>query len=58
MLGMATSQHMDAETCRAKSAECRELAERTKKASDRIMLEHMAETWERLAKTHENGKGD
>jgi hypothetical protein len=55
---MATSQHMDAETCRAKSAECRELAERTKKASDRIMLEHMAETWERLAKTHENGKGD
>ena len=36
------------------AAECREMAARAKKASDRIMLLHMAETWERIAATYEN----
>jgi hypothetical protein len=45
---------LDAETCRAKAAECRELARSALKQSDKIMLLHMAETWERIAKTYEN----
>jgi hypothetical protein len=54
-LNMATdhTQHLDAEVCRAKAAECRDIAQRAKTASDRIMLLHMAETWERIAKTYE-----
>ena len=53
---MATdhTEHLDAESCMAKAAECREMAARAKRVSDRIMLLHMAETWERIAETYEN----
>jgi hypothetical protein len=45
--------HLNAEACWAKAAECREQATALRNPSQRIMLEHMAETWERLAKTYE-----
>jgi hypothetical protein len=32
-----------------KALECREMAKRTHIDSHRVMLEHMAETWERIA---------
>ncbi len=49
------SEHLDAEACRAKAAERRALARATREQSQRIMLEHMAETWDRIAKTYKNG---
>jgi hypothetical protein len=36
--------------CRAKAEECRLLAESVEKPSHAIMLKHMAETWDRIAK--------
>jgi hypothetical protein len=36
------------EECQTHAAECRALAERASSPSDKIMLEHMAETWERV----------
>jgi hypothetical protein len=36
---------------KAKSQECREMAARAKQPEHRIMLEHMAETWDRIAGT-------
>ena len=51
------SEHLDAEACRAKAAECRALARVTRENSHRIMLVHMADTWDRIAKTYENGAG-
>jgi hypothetical protein len=36
------------EECHAKVGECREMAKRASNPSHRIMLEHMAETWERI----------
>jgi hypothetical protein len=53
-----TSGHLDAETCRAKAKECFALAKLASAFSHRVMLEHMAETWERIAKTYENGAYD
>lgn len=32
-----------------KAHECRELAKRAKSDSHRVMLEHMAETWDRIS---------
>jgi hypothetical protein len=49
------SEHLDAETCRAKAAECRALGRVASEYGHQIMLEHMAETWDRVAKTYENG---
>ena len=34
--------------CKAKAEECRDMARRAEKPEQRTMLEHMAETWERL----------
>jgi hypothetical protein len=51
---MAPAGRLNAETCRARAEECRMLAERVGQESDRIMLLHMAETWERIAKTCES----
>jgi len=43
---------------RERAAECRDLATRTRTESDRVMLLHMAETWDRLAEsTSSNGSG-
>lgn len=40
---------MRIEACRAKAAECREMAELTGIVSHQIMLRHMADTWNRIA---------
>lgn len=36
------------EECHTKATECREMAKRAGDPSHRIMLNHMAETWERI----------
>ena len=36
------------EECAAKAAECRAMAQRAVLEAHRIMLEHVAETWERI----------
>ena len=36
------------EECHAKAEECRDLAKRAARPQHRIMLEHMAETWDRI----------
>ena len=36
------------EECAAKAAECRDLAQRADLEAHRIMLEHVAETWDRI----------
>jgi hypothetical protein len=46
---------LNAETSRAKADECRMLAKQANRQEHRVMLMHMAETWERIAKTYENG---
>jgi hypothetical protein len=38
---------------KAKVVECREMAARAKFPEHRLMLEHMAATWERIARTLE-----
>lgn len=45
-----------AEQARQKAAECRGLCARVKNPEHRVMLEHMADTWERIAGTLENDK--
>jgi hypothetical protein len=40
---------LSAEQCTAKAVECRELAKTANRQEHRIMLEHMADTWERVA---------
>ena len=34
--------------CKAKAKECRAMAARALKPEHRVMLEHMAETWDRI----------
>ena len=53
---MPADKRLDAESCKAKAAECRALARQDRNENHRVMLLHMAETWERIAKTYENGK--
>ena len=38
------------EECHAKVAECHEMARRTDRPDHRTMLEHMADTWERICR--------
>ena len=46
---MPESAHrLTIEECHAKIAECREMAQRARRPEHRVMLEHMAETWERI----------
>jgi hypothetical protein len=51
------SKRLTNNQCLAKAKECREMARSSANASHRTMLEHMAETWERIAGevTHTNG---
>jgi len=42
-------QRLSQELCAQKAAECRRLAEQASKQSHRIMLESIAETWERIS---------
>ncbi len=51
---MAGTERLNTEEATAKAAECREDAKRAKLSEHKIMLEHMAQTWERIAKTLEN----
>ena len=46
-----------AETCREQSVNCRVVAKDTMTASHRIMLEHIADTWERIAVDIDNRSG-
>ena len=43
------SDQLTAELCEAKAKECLDLAQRTASQSQRIMLEHIAETWYRIS---------
>jgi hypothetical protein len=52
---MSELERLDAEKFKAKAAECRAIAKSDKNQSHRVMLVHIAETWERIAKTYENG---
>jgi hypothetical protein len=42
-------KRLTADQCRAKADECRELARVASNAEHRIMLQHMADTWDRIA---------
>ena len=50
-------KRLTAEEAKAKISECRSLAQRATNPEHRTMLDHMAETWERIAKSlqRENG---
>jgi hypothetical protein len=50
------ADHFDAQEARAKAAECRDQAKRSKRRDHHIMLEHMAQTWDRIAKSMEEGR--
>ena len=52
---MAGTDRLNADEATAKAAECRDDAKRAKLSEHRIMLEHMAQTWERIASTLKNG---
>jgi len=44
-----TPSRLTAEEAQQKALECRNLSKRATKAEHRIMLGHIAETWERIA---------
>ena len=46
-------KRLTAHEAKAKAAECREMAARAKFPEHGLMLEHMAGTWERIARTLE-----
>lgn len=54
---MADTQHkrLNAAQCQDKAAECRQLSKTALDPSHRVMFEHMAETWERIAKDVSKG---
>jgi hypothetical protein len=45
---MTEGKRLTLEECHAKVAECRAMAKRTHDPAHKLMLEHMAETWERI----------
>ena len=47
---MADGKRLNAEEARAKAVECREMAKRVMNPEHRVMLQHMAETWDRIAR--------
>ena len=46
---MTQRKPLDAETCRKQAANCLETAKSVMSPSHQIMLEHIADTWERIA---------
>jgi len=46
---ISSRNHLTADLCRTKAKECLYLAQQTMTQSHRIMLEHIAETWYRIA---------
>jgi hypothetical protein len=49
------AKRLTAEEAKFKVIECRDMAKHAKNPEHRVMLEHMAQTWERIAGTLENG---
>ena len=49
-------KHLTADQCHAKMVECLDLARIAKCEAHRILLQHMAETWQRIAKELEHTK--
>jgi len=45
---MHDQRHLSVEECHTKAAECRDTAKRAQNPEHRVMLEHMAETWDRI----------
>jgi hypothetical protein len=43
------TRRLTAEEAKFKALECREMAKTADRLAHRIMLEHMAQTWERIA---------
>ena len=52
----AVTKRVDADECQKNADECRALARAVKDPSHRTMLEHMANTWERLARSFRTGR--
>ena len=46
---MAETKRLSAEECKSKAEDCREMGRVAVRSEHRIMLQHMAETWERIA---------
>jgi hypothetical protein len=46
---MGAQPQLIAHQCRVQAAACRSLAEQTMTQAHRVMLEHIASTWERIA---------
>jgi hypothetical protein len=46
---MADTQRVTAKEAQEKAAECRDMARRTTNPEHRVMLEQMADAWERIA---------
>jgi hypothetical protein len=44
------AKRLTADQCREKAVECLEIAAVARDTSHKVMLEHMAETWERIAR--------
>jgi hypothetical protein len=56
---MAKNQRLTRQECWAKAQECREMVHRDSDAEHRVMLGHIAETWDRLAQRIKgNGKSE
>jgi len=49
-------KRLDANSCEARAEECRLLADEAEQPNHRIMLLHMADVWERIAKTCGNDR--
>jgi hypothetical protein len=50
-------KRLNADEAHAKVRECRDMARRALNPEHRVMLEHMAETWERIAKSLQSDGG-
>jgi hypothetical protein len=50
------TERLNAETARAKAAEVRESARQATRPEQKTMLNHIADTWERIAKSLESGR--
>ena len=48
-MSSSESDHLTANLCEGKAKECLRLAQQPVSRSQRIMLEHVAETWYRIA---------
>ena len=46
---ISTPNHLTTDLCRMKAVECLNLAQQAVSKSHRIMLQHIAETWYRIA---------